>query len=574
MSLESTTPSALDSTTKTSSEKTALNPQLNLVNLAATTASPEALAAAPSNTGDQYLPNLSIQQLTSDITPLQKDLSNLSTSLAADGGIWANLGQSVSNLNTDLTKFINNLSSGSSAPDAIIKGFTDTDPTLAVALTNAQDAVSSGQMTQAGFSQFENAVNQNFQSNLKSGQFADDTSLLNNAAGQLSTTSSAADVTAATNATKAAITTDGDNYVSNYAPQNDATIQAMTNPQSPQGEDQMVATVFNNAYNHVSAQSYSQFEQIASADTKSLGTYPDDPTLLTSAVQQFKQAGNNAADAQALQNVIGDATGADANPNSGGTTPTGANGVSLSEGGASVPGGWSANFDNAGTSQATLNQLFPVQWGGDTINSNGSVSISAQPGEPNVAQAGFMQSDNGAQAGSGYGVYTMTASFASQGGDGGTQDGPGSGDYVALWPATNQWPGDTSGHSTTTGQEIDLWENYAGNQIGTLHWGTNGQNESQTNAISGVDPTKENTYTAVWEPVNGVPTLTEYVNAGGVGAAPLQEVYSANNNVGPDAANGGSNESFGIGAESSEPDGGAGSVATVYAASYTPYVAS
>ena len=241
--------------------------------------------------------------------------------------------------------------------------------------------------------------------------------------------------------------------------------------------------------------------------------------------------------------------------------------------GANVNGGWTANFDNAAASQSVLNQYFPVQWGGDTVNADGSVSISATPGEANVAQSGFMQTDNGASAGSGYGVYTITAAFNSQGGDGGAKDGNGSGDYIALWQSTNIWPGNTNGNSTTTGQEIDGWENYGNNQIATVHWGgANDTNNYQSYPISGIDATQENTYTLVWEPnAQGVPTLTEYVNACGVGAAPLQQVYSTSSNIGPDFAHGGANESFGIGSESAEPDGTAGSTATVFGASFTPY---
>jgi hypothetical protein len=468
------------------------------------------------------------------------------------------------------------------------------------------------------------------------------------------------------NTGNAADSTKRDSEANDAKPPKDATIEAMVNPDSPQGTDLMVASVLNSADGKISAQGFSQFEKIAAADTKSMGTYPNDQVLLAAALNQFQQQGGSSGDASTLQNLINAATGGGASIEGTGNNKSGQDwltpppiapadndskipsatttgdsptipATALAGEGSGIPaatitgdssatphaavtgegsttsqattgdvsatshaattgdgsaapaaavsgegsiapptpgesgstppavtGGWSVNFadESAAQVQQQLNSIFPVQWG-NVQAQNGDVTVSSPPGKANTAVSGFMQKDSSSADDQGYGIYTMTAAMTSAGGNGGTQDGAGSGGYIDLWPANNIWPGTTP----MTGQELDLaevWGNGNGGQpIATQHWpGADGSNQFDSHDISGVDVTKPNTYTLDWEPGS----ITESVNG--------NLVYSSKTNVSPDAANGGGNASFGVGAEPSEPNGGAGSTVTVYNASYTPSSAS
>jgi hypothetical protein len=363
------------------------------------------------------------------------------------------------------------------------------------------------------------------------------------------------------------------------APYTDSTIAAMTDPASWQGTDVMAAQVLTDAHGQMSPGGFAQFEAITAADTKMMGAFPDDPTLLASALDQFQKQGGSASDVSALKQLIGTPPVGDqpapavpvadppapavppadqptpAVPVADLPTPT------TSPVGSAAIGGWTADFTNAQTAKSVLDKVAPVQWGNVSVDANGGIDIAATPGQPNVAQTGFMTPDSAAGDSFGYGTYSFSFAAKSQGGDNGATDGQGAGVYAALWPADNKWPG----------QEVDAWENWKGQQIATNHWqGAGNSNGFTSHDINGIDPTQENTYTIKWAPdASGTPSLTEWVNSGGVGGGPLTEIYQTNHNVEADAAHGGVNAAPGFGAESSQ-DGTAGSVATVCGMTYTP----
>ena len=118
---------------------------------------------------------------------------------------------------------------------------------------------------------------------------------------------------------------------------------------------------------------------------------------------------------------------------------------------------WQDNF----TSDAKLNtSRFTEQWGdasefswsnGVTITSDGNA-------------AGFLTPDFGASSLYGYGLYQVSVSMP-------TNQSPGA--YIAMWPATNVWPG----------PEIDLVEQNGSDQpYMTVHW-TNTGNDNNTSLL-------------------------------------------------------------------------------------------
>ena len=161
--------------------------------------------------------------------------------------------------------------------------------------------------------------------------------------------------------------------------------------------------------------------------------------------------------------------------------------------------------------------IFPVRWGnpdevsygpkGVTLTSDGSAS-------------GFMQADTSTSSGNGYGLYSATFTAPP------TQA---NGVYICMWPGSNAWPG----------PEIDFFEQSGGKQYATVHWqGANNSNQYDPTFFT-ADTSKPTTVACDWEKgsltyyVDGV----ELVSFKAGGSVPIPKDY----------ADGGQNESFGVG---------------------------
>jgi Glycosyl hydrolases family 16 len=193
---------------------------------------------------------------------------------------------------------------------------------------------------------------------------------------------------------------------------------------------------------------------------------------------------------------------------------------------------WQDNF----TTDSSLNSsLFPISWGNPDEFSFGSNGLTVTS---DGTAAGFMNADLGATNGTGYGLYSATFTMTNQA----------AGPYVCLWPATNVWPG----------PEIDLAETLNGQPYLTVHWeGAGDTNQSQSFDFNGnlADPT---TVAVDWE----ANSLTFYVD----GQQVVQYTSGGSVPIPKDAADGGENESFGVGNV-----GPAGSSLTVSNLSYSAY---
>ena len=175
---------------------------------------------------------------------------------------------------------------------------------------------------------------------------------------------------------------------------------------------------------------------------------------------------------------------------------------------------WDVNFNNA----SSLDQsIFALKWGNsnDFSFANGALTLTSSASE-GWSNTGFMQADFGASSGNGYGKYSVVASLDS---------GQGAGVNLVLWPANNSWPG----------QEIDLLETGSSRNTGTatVHWaGSDGSDQYDYHNFS-IDLTQKNTFTVDWEPGS----ITYSVDG--------KQIFSTTSHVPTDAADGGTNESFG-----------------------------
>ncbi len=175
---------------------------------------------------------------------------------------------------------------------------------------------------------------------------------------------------------------------------------------------------------------------------------------------------------------------------------------------------WNDNF----TQDSSLNSsLFPIRWGAASEFSFGANGLTLTS---NGAPSGFMNSDQGAGKSTGYGLYQATFTMPPD---------QSTGAYICLWPSTNQWPG----------PELDFVEQLNGKSYCTVHWmGSNGSNQFQS-FFYNANLAQPTTVALDWE----ANSLTFYVNGRQVvqylagGAVPIPKDY----------ADGGENESFGIG---------------------------
>ena len=194
--------------------------------------------------------------------------------------------------------------------------------------------------------------------------------------------------------------------------------------------------------------------------------------------------------------------------------------------------GWNDDF----THDSGLNSgLFPMRWGNSSEFSFGSGGLTLTS---NGNSVGFMARDEGAGDGDGYGVFSATFSMPTH---------QANGAYICLWPSSNNWPG----------PEIDLAEQYNGQPYLTVHWkDSSGGNDYQAVDFN-ADLSRPTTVSLNWQ-ASG---LTFDVNGSQVadfqagGRVPVPKDY----------ADGGQNESFGVGNY-----GPAGTSLTVSDMSYTP----
>lgn len=117
---------------------------------------------------------------------------------------------------------------------------------------------------------------------------------------------------------------------------------------------------------------------------------------------------------------------------------------------------------------------------GNVFNVDTSISGQVTLGGDGAA---MMEWATGADAGHGYGTYTVVAKVD------GNQPGP----AILLWPSDNLWPG----------HEIDMMEitpDGSGRQYGALHWDGGGYDSYDARIHDGVAGGSWHTYQAVWEP--------------------------------------------------------------------------
>ena len=194
--------------------------------------------------------------------------------------------------------------------------------------------------------------------------------------------------------------------------------------------------------------------------------------------------------------------------------------------------GWNDDF----TQDSGLNGgLFAMRWGNSSEFSFGSNGLTLTS---NGNSVGFMTRDEGAGDGNGYGVFSATFSMPTH---------QANGAYICLWPSNNSWPG----------PEIDLAEQYNGQPYLTVHWkGASGGNDYQS-VVFDADLSQPTTVSLNWQSSG----LSFDVNGSQVAA--FQSGGSVP--VPKDYADGGQNESFGVGNY-----GPPGTSLTVSDMSYTP----
>jgi beta-glucanase (GH16 family) len=174
--------------------------------------------------------------------------------------------------------------------------------------------------------------------------------------------------------------------------------------------------------------------------------------------------------------------------------------------------------DNFGSDTSLKTSLWPIHWGNpdDFSFQNGALTLTSYKSE-GWKNVGFMQADFGASSGTGYGLYSVTASANA---------GEGIGIAILLWPSSNVWPG----------PELDVLESRdSTRQTGyaTIHWkGTNGADQQSWHQFS-IDLTKPHTYALDWEPTS----ITYFIDG--------QQIFTTTSHVPKDFADGGQNESFG-----------------------------
>jgi hypothetical protein len=272
-----------------------------------------------------------------------------------------------------------------------ITSLQGSDPTLAQSLTDASTQVTNGNLTAAGFSQFENNVQALQQGAPNDGsQYPDDASLLKAALqpqqGQQAL--SAGDMATLQQVINNDATGTNDNYVSTYNPINDQNIQSMLiqGLAPDQGQDPLAGEVLTDEFNggQVSAAGYVQFDQIVTQAETGVDGYGNDTDLLNGSLQQFQQQGGAASDANALQNVIiGDTGETSTGSTTSAGTPTGGEG-DTSGSGSTTSGG----SDTSGSSSTTSG-------GSDTTGSGSTTS-----GGSDTAGSGSTTSGGDGSAGS------------------------------------------------------------------------------------------------------------------------------------------------------------------------------
>ena len=307
---------------------------------------------------------------------LQTDSSNNPNAVAFDNDVLQ-LGQLMQKMGPDLTAAESSSltgNSGNSSPgastDPIIASLQSSDPTLAQTLTDASAQVSQGNLSAAGFSQFES----NVQTLQQGGQIPDDTSLLNAALqpqqGQQAL--SASDTAALQQVINSDATGANDNFVSTYTAAGDQNIQSMSNAgQGPDnGADPLAGQALINAFTsgQVSPAGYAQFEQDVTAAETGVDGYQTDQQLLAGTLQQFTQQGGSAGDTTALQNAITSAEG---------TTST----VTTGSGG---PG-------------ASTDPIIASLQSSDPTLAQTLTDASAQVSQGNLSAAGFSQFESNVQ---------------------------------------------------------------------------------------------------------------------------------------------------------------------------------
>jgi len=181
-------------------------------------------------------------------------------------------------------------------------------------------------------------------------------------------------------------------------------------------------------------------------------------------------------------------------------------------------GGWREDFNVDGSTG-----MLDRTWG-HTYAHDGVLDVASWAGEQ-WAPSGAMTAPTGADAGWGYGTYTV--SMAQTGGSGGP------GIYAAMWPSSDVWPG----------PELDFVErDFEGNAYSAVH--TKGEDGTEQGAdhytpyyMPGVDVSQFNEYSMKWDPGR----LTMTVNG--------EERWTTTKDVPADFAHGGENSSFGIGTQ-------------------------
>jgi hypothetical protein len=133
------------------------------------------------------------------------------------------------------------------------------------------------------------------------------------------------------------------------------------------------------------------------------------------------------------------------------------------------------------------NGIFTNLWGRSHVNeTDGAVAIA----DGAVEKSGVMDPADGAGGGFGYGIHLFLGTLTP---------GDRPGNYIALWPSTDRWPG----------PEIDLVEIDANKKgYATLHRAANGQNGEggkgndayESISLEGVDLTQPHFYWADWQP--------------------------------------------------------------------------
>ncbi len=194
--------------------------------------------------------------------------------------------------------------------------------------------------------------------------------------------------------------------------------------------------------------------------------------------------------------------------------------------------GWTDDF----TQDNALNSgLFAMRWGNSSEFSFGDNGLTLTS---NGNSVGFMTRDAGAADGDGYGVFSATFTMPTH---------QANGAYICLWPSNNIWPG----------AELDLAEQYNGQPYLTVHWKGSTGGDAYRAIDFNADLSRPTTVSVHWQAsgltydVNG----TQVAQFSSGGSVPVPKDY----------ADGGSNESFGVGNY-----GPAGTSLTLSKLSYTP----